>query len=55
LTQVKSVGALIGISQRNYQSAHVYGLLRVAGLFSLVVNGVVSGLEADSFRHRPER
>jgi ABC-type nitrate/sulfonate/bicarbonate transport system permease component len=53
LTQVKGIGALIGISQRNYQSAQVYGLLLVAGLFSLVVNGIVSVVESSTFRHRP--
>lgn len=55
LTQVNGVGALIGISQLNYQSAQVYGLLLVAGLFSLVVNGLVSALEAYTFRHRSAR
>jgi ABC-type nitrate/sulfonate/bicarbonate transport system permease component len=53
LTQVKGLGALIGLSQRHYQSGQVYGLLLVAGLFSLVVNGLVAALEAYAFRHRP--
>lgn len=53
LTQVGGVGALIAVSQRNFQSARVYGLLLVAGLFNFLVNGFVSSLEAYAFRHRP--
>jgi ABC-type nitrate/sulfonate/bicarbonate transport system permease component len=53
LTQVGGVGALIAVSQRNFQSARVYGLLLVAGLFSFMVNGFVSWLETYAFRHRP--
>jgi ABC-type nitrate/sulfonate/bicarbonate transport system permease component len=55
LTQVGGVGALIAVSQRNYLSARVYGLLLVAGLFNFLVNGLVSSLEAYAFRHRPAR
>lgn len=55
LTQIEGVGALIGNAQRTYQSAQVYGLILVAGLFSLVVDGVVSALEAYTFRHRTAR
>ena len=55
LTQVNGVGGLIAVSQRNYQSAQVYGLILVAGLFSLLVNGLVATLEANAFRHRPRR
>lgn len=53
VTQVDGVGALIAISQRNYLADQVYGLILVAGLFSLLVNGLVSALEAYAFRHRP--
>ena len=53
LTRVGGLGALIALSQRNYQSAQVYGLILVAGLFSFLVNGLVAVLEAYLFRHRP--
>jgi ABC-type nitrate/sulfonate/bicarbonate transport system permease component len=55
LTQVGGIGALMAIAQRNYQAAQVWGLLLVAGLFSLVVNGLVTSLQAYAFRHRPAR
>jgi ABC-type nitrate/sulfonate/bicarbonate transport system permease component len=45
LTQVEGVGALIAVAQRNYQAAEVWGLILVCGLFSLLVNGLVSALE----------
>lgn len=54
LTRVDGLGAVIATSQRNYQSARVYGLILVAGLFSFVVNGVVGMAEAYLFRHRPK-
>ena len=53
LTRVGGLGALIALSQRNYLSAQVYGLILVAGLFSFLVNGLVAALEALVFRHRP--
>ncbi|MGH2628181.1 MAG: ABC transporter permease [Anaerolineales bacterium] len=53
LTRVGGLGALIALSQRNYLSAQVYGLILVAGLFSFVVNGLVAVLENYLFRHRP--
>ncbi|MEX2291820.1 MAG: ABC transporter permease [Mycobacteriales bacterium] len=53
LTQVDGIGALIALSQRNYQFARGYGLILVAGLFSLVVNALVSALQAQLLRHRP--
>lgn len=52
LTRVGGLGALIAESQRNYLSGRVYGLVLVAGLFSLLVNGMVAVLEAWAFRHR---
>ncbi|MFP5377440.1 MAG: ABC transporter permease [Acidimicrobiia bacterium] len=55
VTQLEGLGALIGSAQRTFQAARVYGLILVAGLLSLVVNGVVSGLEAHLFRHRAPR
>jgi ABC-type nitrate/sulfonate/bicarbonate transport system permease component len=45
LTQVEGVGALIAVSQRNYQPAAVWGLILVCGLFGLVVNALVTALE----------
>ena len=53
LTQVRGVGALLAIAQRNYQPARVYGLILVAGLFSLLVNGLVTALQDHLFRSRP--
>jgi ABC-type nitrate/sulfonate/bicarbonate transport system permease component len=53
LTQVNGIGALIGTAQRTYQAGQVYGLILVAGLFSFLVNALVSVLEAATFRHRP--
>jgi hypothetical protein len=35
---VHQIGALIAISQRNYKFAQGFGLILVAGLFSLLVN-----------------
>lgn len=52
VTQLEGVGALIGNAQRTYQSAQVYGLILVAGLFSLVIAGAVAALQAKLLRHR---
>ena len=53
ITRVDGIGALIASSQRSYLSAQVYGLILVAGLFSFLVNGLVSMLQAFAFRNRP--
>ena len=53
LTRVGGLGALIALSQRNFLSGQVFGLILVAGLFSFVVNGLVAVLEGYTFRHRP--
>jgi len=45
LTRVEGVGALIAVAQRNYDAAEVWGLIFVSGLFSLLVNGLVTALE----------
>jgi ABC-type nitrate/sulfonate/bicarbonate transport system permease component len=45
LTQVEGVGALIAVAQRNYRADEVWGLILVCGLFSLLVNGLVTALE----------
>ena len=52
LTRVGGLGGLIALSQRNYQPAQVYGLILVAGLFSFIVNGMVTALESYLFRNR---
>jgi ABC-type nitrate/sulfonate/bicarbonate transport system permease component len=53
LTRVGGLGALIALSQRNYLSAQVYGLILVAGVLSFFANGLVASLERYLFRHRP--
>lgn len=53
LTQVDGIGALIGLSQRNFQFARGYGLVLVAALFSLAVNLLVSTVQGYVMRHRP--
>jgi ABC-type nitrate/sulfonate/bicarbonate transport system permease component len=53
LTRVGGLGGLIALSQRNYLSAQVYGLILVAGLFSFLVSGVVAVVEGWVLRHRP--
>jgi ABC-type nitrate/sulfonate/bicarbonate transport system permease component len=55
VTRVSGLGALIAVAQRSYESGHVYGLILVAGLFSFLVNGVVSMLQGYAFRNRPLR
>ena len=54
VTRVDGIGALIATAQRNYLAGQVYGLILVAGLFSFLVNGVVSAVQAYAFRNRPE-
>ena len=53
VTRLDGIGALIAVAQRNYLAGQVYGLILVAGLFSFVVNGLVSMLQAYAFRNRP--
>lgn len=53
VTRVDGIGALIATAQRNYLAGQVYGLILVAGLFSFLVNGVVSAIQAFAFRNRP--
>lgn len=53
VTRVDGIGALIATAQRNYLAGQVYGLILVAGLFSFLVNGVVSAIQAFTFRNRP--
>lgn len=53
VTRVGGLGGLIALSQRNYLSGQVYGLILVAGLFSFLVNGLVALLEGAVLRNRP--
>ena len=53
LTQVDGIGGLIATAQRSYLSDQVWGLILVAGLFSLLVGGLIAALESYTLRHRP--
>lgn len=53
VTRLDGIGALIAVAQRSYLAGQVYGLILVAGLFSLLVNGLVSALQAFVLRTRP--
>jgi ABC-type nitrate/sulfonate/bicarbonate transport system permease component len=53
LTQVDGIGGLIASAQRGYLSDQVWGLILVAGLFSLLVGGLIAALEGYTLRHRP--
>lgn len=53
VTRLDGLGALIATAQRSYLAGQVYGLILVAGLFSFLVNGVVSAVQAFAFRNRP--
>lgn len=53
LTQVDGIGGLIATAQRSYLSDQVWGLILVAGLFTLLVSSLVAAVETYAFRHRP--
>ena len=53
LTQVDGVGGLIATAQRGYLSDQVWGLILVAGLFSLLVGALIAALEGRVVRRRP--
>ena len=53
VTRLDGIGALIATAQRSYLAGQVYGLILVAGLFSFLVNGIVSAVQAYAFRNRP--
>jgi ABC-type nitrate/sulfonate/bicarbonate transport system permease component len=55
LTSLPGVGALMMQSQRNFQSAQVYALLVMVGLFGFVVNDLFAIIEAIMLRRWPER
>ena len=52
LTAVNGLGGLVGDAQRTFQPARVYALIVIAGLLSLIVNGVVRGIEDGVMRRR---
>jgi ABC-type nitrate/sulfonate/bicarbonate transport system permease component len=53
LTQVDGVGGLIATAQRSYLSAEVWGLILLAGMFTLLITSLIGAIEALAFRHRP--
>ena len=55
LTSLPGVGAIMIMSQRNYQSAEVYALLVLVGLFGFVVNDLFALIEGVIMRRRPPR
>jgi ABC-type nitrate/sulfonate/bicarbonate transport system permease component len=55
LTSLPGIGALMIQSQRNFQSAHVYALLVVVGLFGFIVNDLFAIIEAVVLRRWPAR
>jgi len=55
LTSLPGIGALMIQAQRNFQSAQVYALLVLVGLFGFVVNGAFAVVEAMVLRRWPAR
>jgi ABC-type nitrate/sulfonate/bicarbonate transport system permease component len=55
LTSLPGVGALMIQAQRNFQSAQVYALLVMVGLFGFAVNDLFVVVEAISLRRWPGR
>jgi ABC-type nitrate/sulfonate/bicarbonate transport system permease component len=55
LTSLPGIGALMIQSQRNFQSAQVYALLVVVGLFGFIVNDLFAVVEAIVLRRWPAR
>jgi ABC-type nitrate/sulfonate/bicarbonate transport system permease component len=55
LTSLPGVGALMMQSQRNFQSAQVYALLVMIGLFGFIVNDLFAIIEAVALRRWPPR
>ncbi len=53
LTSLPGIGSLMIQAQRNFQSAQVYALLVVVGLFGVVVNDLFAVVEAIALRRRP--
>lgn len=55
ITRIKGLGGLIEDSQQNFNSAAVFGLLAVTGILALLVNSIVTALEAYLLRYRQRR
>ena len=55
LTSIEGVGALMIGAQRSFQSAQVYGLLVLIGLFGFLVNDVFAAIEAILLRRWPPK
>jgi ABC-type nitrate/sulfonate/bicarbonate transport system permease component len=55
LTSLPGIGALMIRSQRNFQSAEVYAMLVLVGLFGFVVNDVFAVVESLIMRRWPPR
>jgi ABC-type nitrate/sulfonate/bicarbonate transport system permease component len=55
LTSLPGIGALMIRSQRNFQSAEVYAMLVLVGLFGFVVNDVFAVIETLVLRRWPPR
>jgi ABC-type nitrate/sulfonate/bicarbonate transport system permease component len=55
LTSLPGIGALMIRSQRNFQSAEVYAMLVLVGLFGFVVNDVFAVIESLILRRWPPR
>ncbi len=55
LTSLPGVGALMIQAQRNFQSAQVYALLVMIGVFGFIINDLFAIIEAILLRRRPPR
>ncbi|MFZ0424969.1 MAG: ABC transporter permease subunit [Xanthobacteraceae bacterium] len=55
LTSLPGIGSLIVISQRQFHSAEVYGLLVVVGLIGFVINGLFVAIEGVLLSRFPPR
>jgi ABC-type nitrate/sulfonate/bicarbonate transport system permease component len=53
-TAVPGVGALISNAQRTFQPAAAYGMVAIAGVLGLLVNALISVIEAYLLRYRPQ-
>lgn len=54
VTGITGVGSLIEQAQQDYVSARVYGLVTMAGVLALLVNGAVASVEGYLLRYRPQ-
>ena len=54
VTGVTGLGSLIEKAQQDYVAARVYGLVALAGVLALVVNGIVAAVEGYVLRYRQQ-